>query len=121
MTMTTKLISKLAVGMGLIVSLPFNAGTPAFAQVQNYADCEVLAEQRESTIPTSTFRAFMRECMAGKIPMTVPPQAPTASHVLAAESFGYCQALAQERGSTVPERTHRAFIRQCMSGEIPGR
>ena len=121
MTISATLISKLAVAMGLIASLPFTAATPAFTQVQNYANCEALAEQRDSTIPSSTFREFMRECMAGKIPMAVPSQTPTASHVLAAESYGYCQALAEERGSTMPESTHRAFIRQCMSGKIPGR
>jgi hypothetical protein len=119
--MIMKLISKLAVGMGLIVSLPFNAITPALAQVQSYATCEALAEQRDSTTPRSTFREFMRECMAGRIPMTVPSQTPTPSHVLAAESFGYCQALAEQRGSAMPESTHRAFIRQCMAGQIPGR
>jgi hypothetical protein len=121
MNMIMKRTSKLVVGMGLIVSLPFNAITPAFAQVQNYANCEALAEQRDSTTPSSTFREFMRECMAGRIPTRVPAQTPTPSHVLAAESFGYCQALAEQRGSTMPENTHRAFIRQCMSGQIPGR
>jgi hypothetical protein len=59
--------------------------------------------------------------MAGRIPTSVPAQTPTPSHVLAAESFGYCQALAEQRASTIPESTHRAFIRQCMSGQIPGR
>jgi hypothetical protein len=94
---------------------------PASAQVYSYANCQSLAEQRDATIGWRVHREFMRECMAGKIPMSVASQTPTVRHVLDAESFGYCNGLAEQRGSTEGQRVYREFIRECMEGQIPAR
>ena len=96
---------------------------PASAQVYGFSACEALAVQRDSNIGIRVFHDFMRECMAGKIPMTVggASQPPTVQHVLDAESYGYCQALAEQRDSAVGYNVHREFMKQCMAGQIPGR
>jgi hypothetical protein len=103
----------------ITAGLAVGYSAPAFAQAYSYAACEALAEQRDSTTGRQ-HRDFIRECMAGKIPMTVPPVTHTTAHVLEAESFGYCQALAEQRASTTG-RQHREFIKECMAGRIPGR
>jgi hypothetical protein len=94
---------------------------PASAQVRSYASCEALAEQRDSALGHRAHREFIRECLAGKIPMSAAAQTPTVTHVLDAESFGYCQGLAEERGATIGYRVSREFMRECMDGKIPPR
>jgi hypothetical protein len=107
----------------IVIAAVFSIGyaVPASAQVQSFASCEALAVQRDSNIGLRVFRDFMRECMAGKIPTSAPAEPATVQHVLDAESFGYCQALAEQRGSTEGYHTFRDFMRECREGQIPAR
>jgi hypothetical protein len=99
--------------------LTIGIAAPAFAQVHNYANCEALAEQRGGDTGAINHRIFMRDCLAGKIPMSTSPVPVTPQHILEARSFGYCQALAEKRGAETGGTTHRLFIKQCMEGRIP--
>jgi hypothetical protein len=102
-----------------VIAAAFSTGyaVPASTQVYSYGTCQALAEQRDSTIGWRVHRDFMRQCMAGQIPMSSSSEPPTASHVLDAENFGYCNGRAEERGPPV----YREFVKDCMEGRVPGR
>jgi hypothetical protein len=99
--------------------LTIGTAAPAFAQVHSYAACEALAEQRGGDVGATNHRLFMRDCLAGKIPMSTRPGPATPQHILEARSLGYCQALAEKRGAETGGTNHRLFIKQCMEGRIP--
>ena len=92
-----------------VISLTASFAAPAVAQV--HTSCQSARHHRRAVEikQENAHRDFIRECLAGKIPMAATPEAPTTAHVLGAESFGRCQALAEQRGSSTG-RAHRDFI-----------
>jgi len=94
--------------------------TQAVAQPRaSFSVCEALAEQRASGPGPSerTHNQFMRDCLAGKVPLTTPPLPRPASEAQV-QSFEKCEALAEQRGAGGSDRNHRSFMRQCMAGRI---
>jgi hypothetical protein len=99
------------------------AATSVLAQQSTSFDsCSSLAEQRGAGAESGrrNHTEFMRECLAGKIPVTVggPASAPApAAHL---DSYNKCEALAEQRGSGTDSglRNHREFMTQCMAGTI---
>lgn len=99
------------------------SATSVFAQQSaTYDGCIELSEQRGAGVGSGrrNHSEFMRECLAGKIPVTVggPASAPApAAHL---ESYNRCEALSEQRGSGTDsgQRTHREFMTQCMAGQI---
>jgi hypothetical protein len=88
-----------------------------------YSACEALSEQRASGPGPSdrTHNAFMRDCLAGKIPFAEGRTVVAASE-RQVQSLERCEALAEQRGAGAAggsgNRNHRSFIRQCMAGKI---
>jgi hypothetical protein len=99
------------------------SATSVFAQQSaTFDSCFSLSEQRGAGAESGrrNHNEFMRECLAGKIPVTVggPASAPApAAHV---ESYNRCEALSEQRGSGTDSgrRTHRDFMTECMGGQI---
>ena len=98
--------------------------TQANAQSRaSYSACESLSLKRASGPGPSerTHSAFMRDCLAGKIPFREGRTVVAASeaHV---QSFERCEALAEQRGAGSSggsgNRNHNSFMRQCMAGKI---
>jgi hypothetical protein len=100
------------------------SATPVFAQQSmTFDSCFSLSEQRGAGAESGrrNHNEFMRECLAGQIPVTVggPASAPApAAHV---ESYNKCEALSEQRGAGTDSghRNHREFMSQCMAGGIP--
>jgi hypothetical protein len=100
------------------------AATQANAQSRaSFSACEALSEQRASGPGPSerTHNAFMRDCLAGKIPFNAG-RAFAAAPEAQVQSLEKCEALAEQRGAGSAagsgNRNHRSFIRQCMAGKI---
>jgi hypothetical protein len=89
----------------------------------SFSACEALSEQRGSGPGPSerTHNAFMRDCLAGKIPFSAG-RAFAAAPEAQVQSLERCEALAEQRGAGSAggsgNRNHRSFIRQCMAGKI---
>ena len=103
----------------LVIMLVPEAMAYAAQSRASYSACEALSEQRASGPGPSerTHNAFMRDCLAGKIPFRAGRTVAAASeaHV---QSFERCEALSEQRGSGGSDRSHRSFMRQCMAGKI---
>src|SRR5712692_2562540 len=98
----------MAAGLALVpTTATYAAPNPSFAA------CDALAVQRGSK--GRGYREFMRECRAGRVPLTggnppITTQGPR-------QSREKCNALALERGSV--GRGYREFMRECMAGRVP--
>jgi len=99
-------------------------GAMAYAQSRaSFSAGEALSEQRASGPGPSerTHNAFMRDCLAGKIPFNAG-RAFAAAPEAQVQSLEKCEALAEQRGAGSAagsgNRNHRSFIRQCMAGKI---
>src|SRR5262245_42953249 len=98
-------------------------GTSTLSQQRpTFAACEELSEARGSGRSDRTHRAFMADCLAGRVPFSTDAQPPASALTARAQSYrpqsyDRCEALAEARGSTTG-RDHRSFIRQCMAGKI---
>ena len=108
----------------LITVAVMMAATQANAQSRaSYSACESLSLKRASGPGPSerTHNAFMRDCLAGKIPFREGRAVASASeaHV---QSFEKCEALSEQRGAGAAggsgNRNHNSFMRQCMAGKI---
>jgi hypothetical protein len=92
-------------------------------QSATFDSCFSLSEQRGAGAESGrrNHSEFMRNCLAGKVPVTVggPASAPApAAHI---ESYNRCEALSEQRGSGTDSghRTHRDFMTECMAGKTP--
>jgi hypothetical protein len=108
----------------LVTVAAMMAATQANAQSRaSYSACESLSLKRASGPGPSerTHNAFMRDCLAGKIPFREGRTVVAASetHV---QSYERCEALAEQRGAGSGggggNRNHNSFMRQCMAGKI---
>jgi hypothetical protein len=87
------------------------------------AECEALAEKRGAGAGTGAgtgaHKAFIASCLAGRVTFVSDVKPPTTKQKLRAQSYDKCEALAEERGSTIVERKEfQSFISQCMAGKI---
>ncbi len=98
------------------------SATPVFAQPSTFDSCASLSEQRGAGIESGrkNHTEFMRECLAGRIPVTVGGPAVTPAPAAHIESYNKCEALSEQRGSGTDSgrRTHREFMTECMAGSI---
>jgi len=100
------------------------SATSVFAQqTASFNSCFSLSEQRGAG-PNSGWRnhkEFMRDCLAGRIPVTVGGPASAAAPAAHVESYNRCEALSEQRGAGTDSgyKTHRDFMTQCMAGQIP--
>lgn len=93
--------------------------SPALAaQTPNFARCKALAAQRDSDVGHNTHANFMSNCLAGKIPELPLAKSSTPRQAARVESYGKCEALAEQRGSQVGHNTHARFIASCMAGKV---
>jgi hypothetical protein len=110
----------LAVTVGLLSGY----ATATFAaQSPTIAACESLADKRGSGAGTGAgtgaHKAFIASCLAGRVSFVSDVKPPTAKQKLQAQSYDKCEALAEERGSTIEDRAgFHDFISQCMAGKI---
>jgi hypothetical protein len=100
------------------------AGAPAFAaQLPTDAQCHAIARQRGGSeiAGRRAHESFIRDCVAGRVPMTEVPRLPDSVRELRAVSSDVCHEIAQRRGSgeTAGRRAHDKFIRDCMAGKVP--
>jgi hypothetical protein len=86
--------------LAIVAMAAFTAATPTFAASRHHH-------------PTPTFASVRQNQL-------------TASQNRATPSYDTCEALSTERGaapgqgnSSNPEAHHKAFMRQCLAGEIP--
>lgn len=99
-------------------------GTGPYEGLANYDSCHALAEQRGAgdTAGRRAHEAFIRSCMAGRVPFQAPvATAPGPGPFAQAANYDTCHALAARRGSghTAGTRSHEAFIRACLAGRVP--
>ena len=99
------------------------SATPLFAQQSaTFNSCFSLAEQRGAGADSGrrNHNEFMRDCLAGKIPVTVGGPAPAPAPAAHLESYNRCEALSEQRGSGTDSgrRTHLDFMTECMAGNI---
>src|SRR5262249_46313552 len=97
--------------------------TPVFAaQLPTDAQCHVIARQRGAGEGSGNrnHERFIRDCVAGKVPMEVP-HVPQAVRELRAVSSDLCHEIAERRGSgeTAGRRNHERFMRDCVAGKVP--
>jgi len=89
----------------------------------SYSACEALSLKRASGPGPSerTHNAFMRDCLAGKIPFR-EGRTDVAASEAHTQSFERCEALSEQRGAGSSggsgNRNHSSFMRQCMAGRI---
>ena len=106
------------IALVITAGLAMGFAVPAIAaQTPTFAACETLSEQRGGDVGASNHRHFMADCLAGKIAFAAGVASPTPRQTLRAQSFDKCEALAEQRGSTVG-RDHRKFVTDCMAGKI---
>ena len=99
------------------------SATSVFAQqAATFDGCFALSEQRGTGAESGrrNHSDFMRDCLAGRIPVTVGGPAPAPAPAAHLESYNKCEALSEQRGSGTDSghRTHREFMTQCMAGQI---
>ena len=97
--------------------------TAAFAQQSaSFDSCFTLSTERGAGANSGrrNHNEFMRDCLAGRIPVTVGGSALAPAPTAHVESYNRCEALSEERGSGVDsgDRTHRGFMNECMAGAI---
>src|SRR5438094_9793671 len=108
----------------LIAIAAMTIATAANAQSRaTYSACESLSLQRGSGPgpSTRTHNQFMRDCLAGPIPISAG-RAYAAAPEAHVQSFERCEALSEQRGAGAEggsgNRNHNSFMRQRMAGQI---
>ena len=112
-----------AIAIAAALTLGAGATSASAQQAAAYDSCSALAEARGAGAEGGrrNHLEFMRNCLAGQIPVTVggPASAPApAAHV---ESYNKCETLAEQRGAggdNSGRRNHNEFMRECMAGQI---
>jgi hypothetical protein len=108
---------------GRVSFVDASAPPVAVSEPPTTAECEDLAAKRGSAagtgVGTGAHKAFIASCLAGRVSFVSDVKPPTAKQKLQAQSYDKCEALAEERGSTIEERKgFLSFISQCMAGKI---
>lgn len=91
-------------------------------QSATFDSCFSLSEQRGAGAESGrrNHNVFMRDCLAGRIPVTVGGAALAPAPAAHLESYNRCEALSEQRGAGTDSghRNHREFMTQCMAGQI---
>lgn len=110
------------VTLAILTSIPvlFSATMVATA-APSYSQCHTLAEQRGAGHASGmrNHESFIRACLAGRVPNTVPRVTPSQRSVVRG-TYASCHALAEQRGAGHANgmRNHEAFIQACMAGRV---
>jgi hypothetical protein len=111
-----------AISIAAALTICASATSASAQQSMTFDSCFSLSEQRGAGADSGrkNHNDFMRDCLGGRIPVTVggPASAPApAAHL---ESYNKCEALSEQRGSGTDSgrKTHREFMTECMAGGI---
>ena len=90
---------------------------PARAPVRTQAQCEALSLQRQSGPGQYRHRAFIRDCVGGRLSERL------------SMTYDECERLSEQRGAGLGSSqggedppffgTHQRFMTDCMAGRIP--